>query len=91
MKTIQWFPGHMAKAMRMMRENLALVDGVIFVLDARCPASSFNPKLKALAGGKPILYVLAKGDLADGRADALTEIIRKNGARAIKVNALGGN
>lgn len=91
MKTIQWFPGHMAKAMRMMRENLALVDGVIFVLDARCPASSFNPKLKALAGGKPILYVLAKGDLADGRADALTEIIRKNGARAIKVNALNGN
>ena len=42
MKTIQWFPGHMTKAMRMMREQLSLVDGVIFVLDARCPAASFN-------------------------------------------------
>lgn len=88
MKTIQWFPGHMAKAMRMMGENLSLADGVIFVLDARCPASSFNPKLKTLAGGKPVLYVLAKGDLADRQADALADIIRKSGAPVIKTNAL---
>lgn len=88
MKTIQWFPGHMAKAMRMMRENLSLVDGIIFVLDARCPASSFNPKLREMANGKPVLYVLNKGDLADGRADALLNIIRKKGADAIKINAV---
>lgn len=65
MKTIQWFPGHMTKAMRMMEENLSLVDGVIFVLDARCPAASFNLRLKKLANNKPVLYVLNKGDLAD--------------------------
>ena len=46
MKIIQWFPGHMTKAMRMMREDAALCDGAIIVLDARCPASSYNEKLK---------------------------------------------
>lgn len=90
MKTIQWFPGHMAKAMRMMRENLFLADGIIYVLDARCPASSFNPKIKQMTDNKPVLYVLNKGDLADGRADALLKIIRKKGAEAIRVNALNG-
>ena len=88
MKTIQWFPGHMAKAMRMMEENLSLVDGVIFVLDARCPAASFNPKLKILTGSKPVLYVLNKGDLADGGADALLSRMRGSGATALKVNSL---
>ncbi len=88
MKTIQWFPGHMAKAMRMMQENLSLVDGVIFVLDARCPAASFNPKLKNLANNKPVLYVFNKGDLADGRADILLKIVRDSGAAAIKINAV---
>ena len=91
MKTIQWFPGHMTKAMRMMQENLSLVDGIIFVLDARCPAASFNPKLKKLANNKPVLYVLNKGDLADGRADALLNIIRKKGAEAVKINAVNFN
>ena len=91
MKTIQWFPGHMTKAMRMMQENLSLVDGIIFVLDARCPAASFNPKLKKMANNKPVLYVLNKGDLADGRADALLGIIRKQGAEAVKINAVNSN
>lgn len=91
MKTIQWFPGHMTKAMRMMQQNLSLVDGIIFVLDARCPAASFNPKLKKLANNKPVLYVLNKGDLADGRADALLNIIRKKGAEAVKINAVNFN
>ena len=53
MKIIQWFPGHMTKAMRMMREDAALCDGAIIVLDARCPASSYNEKLKKVfAEGK---------------------------------------
>lgn len=91
MKTIQWFPGHMTKAMRMMQENLSLVDGIIFVLDARCPAASFNPKLKKLANNKPVLYVLNKGDLADGRADALLNLIRKKGAQVVKINAVNSN
>jgi len=87
MKTIQWFPGHMTKAMRMMEAHLSLVDGVIFVLDARCPASSFNPKLKKMAQNKPVLYVLNKGDLADERADILLKIIKDSGAQAVKINA----
>lgn len=65
MKTIQWYPGHMAKAVRMMKDNIPLCDGVIFVLDARCPASSYNPKLKDIAGSKPVLFVLNKSDLSD--------------------------
>ena len=88
MKTIQWFPGHMTKAMRMMEENLSLVDGVIFVLDARCPAASFNLRLKKLANNKPVLYVLTKGDLADERADVLLKLIREQGAVAVRINAV---
>ena len=88
MKTIQWFPGHMTAAMRMMEKHLAIVDGVVFVLDARCPAASFNQKLKKLAGAKPVLYVLNKGDLADERADILLKKIRDKGAAAIKINAV---
>ena len=60
MKTIQWFPGHMTKAMRMMEESLPAADGIIYVLDARCPAASFNPKLLKMAKSKPVLYVLNK-------------------------------
>lgn len=91
MKKIQWFPGHMAKAMRMMREQLSLVDGVVFVLDARCPAASFNPRLKELAGSKPVLYVLNKGDLADERADVLLKCIAENGGTAVKINAVNAS
>lgn len=87
MKTIQWFPGHMTKAMRMMEENLSLVDGVIFVLDARCPAASFNLRLKKLVNNKPVLYILNKGDLADERADVLLKLIREQGAVAVRINA----
>ncbi len=88
MKTIQWFPGHMTAAMRMMEKHLSIVDGVVFVLDARCPAASFNQRLKRLAAAKPVLYVLNKGDLADERADILLKKIRDKGAAAIKINAV---
>ena len=76
MKTIQWYPGHMAKAMRMMAENLKLCDAVVFVLDARSPASSYNARLTQLAGTKPVLYLLNKGDLADGGADAARVVLK---------------
>lgn len=91
MKTIQWFPGHMTKAMRMMEEHLSLVDGIVFVLDARCPAASFNARLKKMAGQKPVLYVLNKGDLADERADVLLKIIKESGAQAVKINAVNAS
>ena len=67
MKIIQWFPGHMTKALRMMEENLRLVDGVIVILDARCPFACVNPRLEQLFAGRPVLYVLNKADLVEQR------------------------
>ncbi len=87
MKTIQWFPGHMAKAMRMMEQTVPLADGIIYVLDARCPAASFNPELLKMSGSKPVLYVLNKGDLADGRADNLLKKIAGERGNAVRINA----
>lgn len=60
---IHWFPGHMAKALRMMQEEIKVVDCVIYVLDARAPFSSINPKFDGLIERKPILYILNKADL----------------------------
>lgn len=91
MKLIQWFPGHMQKAMRAMEDALKIVDGVIFVLDARCAASSFNNKLKKLCGAKPILYVLNKCDLADGKVDEYKKIIESRGAKVVKLTAVNSN
>ena len=62
---IQWFPGHMAKTRRELRESLALVDIVIELLDARIPYSSRNPEIKKLTAGKPLLTVFTKTSLAD--------------------------
>ena len=91
MKKIQWFPGHMAAAMRMMQENIKTIDGVIFVLDARCPAATFNKRLKEIAKNKPILYVLNKADLADGKVDALIVKMRSQGVKCIKTDATHAN
>lgn len=91
MKVIQWFPGHMTKAMRMMEGLIPLADGVIYVLDARCPAASFNKKLLALTGGKPVLYVLNKGDLADGRADAFLKRFAGDKSLAVRINAVNSS
>ena len=62
---LQWFPGHMKKAQRLIEENLKLVDIVIELLDARIPRSSQNPLLKEILNDKPRLIALAKSDLAD--------------------------
>ena len=62
---IQWFPGHMTKAQRMIEENLKLVDAVCEILDARIPRSSRNPDIDRLAGDKPRLVILNRIDLAD--------------------------
>jgi len=67
---IQWFPGHMTKAQRMIEENLKLVDAVCEILDARIPASSRNPDIDRLAAGKPRLVILNRCDLADPEATA---------------------
>ena len=62
---IQWFPGHMAKTRRLMKENLKNVDVVIELLDARIPQSSRNPEIGKLTEGKPLLTLLNKSMLAD--------------------------
>lgn len=62
---IQWYPGHMTKAVRMMEENMKLIDLVIEILDARIPLSSRNPDIDRLAGNKMRLVVLNKADLAN--------------------------
>lgn len=62
---IQWFPGHMAKTKRLIRESLRLVDIVIEILDARIPISSRNPDLPGLIGQKPRMVLLNKSDMAD--------------------------
>ena len=67
MKHLQWFPGHMTAAMRMMEENLKAVDGVMIVLDARAPRASLNNKLNKLFVNKKVLYVLNKCDLISGQ------------------------
>lgn len=67
---IQWFPGHMTKAQRMIEENLAMVDAVCEILDARIPYSSRNPDIDRLAGDKPRLVILNRADLADPQMTA---------------------
>ena len=62
---IQWFPGHMTKAQRMIEENLKMVDAVCEILDARIPRASRNPDIDRLAAGKPRLVILNRTDLAD--------------------------
>lgn len=88
---IQWFPGHMAKTRRLMKANLPLVDVVVEITDARVPASSRNPEMKKLVGGKPRVVVLNKCDMAD---EALTaewiEYYRANGVKAIAMDCRSG-
>ncbi len=65
---INWYPGHMAQAMRKLGERLRIVDIVVEVVDARLPRSSANPGLDRLAGNKPRVLVLGREDLADPHA-----------------------
>ena len=62
---INWYPGHMKKASRMMEDSLKLVDAVAELRDARIPESSRNPDIERLSGGKPRLIILNRADQAD--------------------------
>ena len=62
---INWFPGHMVKTKREIKENLKLVDAVIEIRDARIPNSSKNPDIDQLCKGKPRIILLNKCDLAN--------------------------
>ncbi|ASC08471.1 ribosome biogenesis GTPase YlqF [Pediococcus pentosaceus] len=65
MAIIQWYPGHMAKAIRQVEEKLKLVDIVFELVDARIPVSSRNPMIEDVIKSKPHLLILTKADLAD--------------------------
>ena len=88
---IQWFPGHMAKTKRMMRECLPEVDIIIELLDARIPYSSKNPEISGLIGEKPRVTVLTKAALADPEATKRwAEKYEKDGTRAVIIDAPTG-
>ena len=64
-QTVQWFPGHMTKTLRMMEQEIQHVDASLVLLDARIPLSSLNPEIERITSGKPHLYIMNKADLAD--------------------------
>jgi len=88
---IQWFPGHMAKTRRLIKENLKLVDVVIELLDARIPLSSRNPEIDRLVGQKPRIIALNKSDLSDPEKNRLwAQYFKKSSIEAIYTNAITG-
>jgi len=89
--TIQWFPGHMAKARREVTEKLKLVDLIFELVDARIPYSSRNPMIDEIIQHKPRLVLLNKADMAD--KEATKEWIahfKEKGIKALAVNAQAG-
>lgn len=87
-KQIQWYPGHMAKTKRLMKESLPLVDAVCEILDARIPVSCRNPDLSEIAAGKPRIILLNKSDLADPAVTAgFVKLFRQQGMTAVEINA----
>ena len=89
---IQWYPGHMTKAKRMMQEDIKLIDVVIELIDARVPYSSKNPDIDALAANKYRLILLNKTDLADASATAEWEnYYKEKGFFVAKINARSGD
>ena len=88
---IQWFPGHMTKARRMMEEQLKLVDVVIEILDARIPRASTNPMLNELLGNKIKVIALNKSDLADPSiTDEWLAVFKKNKLSCVKIDCATG-
>ncbi|MGN0539960.1 MAG: ribosome biogenesis GTPase YlqF [Candidatus Fimenecus sp.] len=90
-QVVQWFPGHMAKTRRLIKESLPLVDGVTELLDARIPYSSSNPELGELINNKPRIVLLNKCDLADrDTTRQWVEYYKKMGVSAIPVDCRSG-
>lgn len=91
MAAINWFPGHMRKTQREIKENLTLVDAVIEIRDARIPRSSANPDIEKLCGDKPRLILLNKSDLTERNVTKawIKELSREH-VMAIEVNCITG-
>lgn len=88
---VNWFPGHMTKALRGMEGDLKLVDAVIELTDARIPRSSRNPALDELLGQKPRLVLLNRADLADpASTERWLQYYRSGGLAALAVDSRSG-
>lgn len=88
---VQWFPGHMAKTRRLIKESLNLVDGVVEIVDARIPASSSNPELGGMVKRKPKIVLLNKSDVADSAATSRwIDYYKKQGVTALAVDCRSG-
>ncbi len=88
---INWFPGHMAKAHRMIKEHLKLVDVVIELLDARIPLSSANPVIHEVVENKPRVVALNKADLAEPEwTEQWITIFRRQGLQVVTLDAVSG-
>ncbi len=90
-RTIQWFPGHMTRTRRKIKECLPLIDLVVEILDARIPLASRNPDMDTLVAGKPRLVILNKADMADEAATAQwVAYYRKKGIAALALDCKSG-
>ncbi len=88
---IQWFPGHMAKTIRILSENLKLVDVVIELLDARIPCSSKNPDIDKIINNKKKIIALNKCDLADDTiSKEWVKSYRRQGYECILIDSVNG-
>lgn len=87
----QWYPGHMAKAKRMMQENIKLINVIVELVDARIPLSSKNPDIDTLANGKSRVILLNKFDMADPKfTNAWKIYFEKKGYFVAMVNSKNG-
>lgn len=85
---IQWYPGHMTKALRQIKEDIRLIDLVIELCDARIVSSSRNPEIRQLTNGKAHLVILNKADLAEQSVtDEWIRYFRENGIEAIAIDS----
>lgn len=90
-QTVQWFPGHMAKTRRLIKESLSQVDAVTELLDARIPLASRNPELDELTQKKPRIVLLNKCDMADSKTtEKWIEYFKEKGQYAIAVDCRTG-
>lgn len=89
---INWFPGHMRKTQREIKENLKLVDAVIEIRDARIPRASANPDIDKLLEGKPRIILLNKSDLTDSRVTKeWIKYLSNDNVKVLEVNCLKGD
>ena len=92
MPDLHWYPGHMTKAVRQMKEDIKLIDIVIELVDARIPISSRNHDIDSLAAGKSRVIILNKADMADDKeTDNWVKHFTDEGMIAVKLNSRSGN